>query len=225
MTRRLLAAGLACAICLGGAIAASQRSAVGDVGRRAEVALLAERRAARPRDLRVRFGGAPPLALRAERAAPAQRDPVQGDERAAAGARARAAQDRSQRERLPDGDRRSWSSRTCCRSSKGRSAGSRAIPRLTRSRSSARRATRRRGAGGSKGITSRSASTSSTAQMTASSPAFFGSNPAEVREGPGAEGQARARRRGGRRSRAARRAEPGTADDGDRASPRRRTTS
>ena len=58
------------------------------------------------------------------------------------------------------------------------------------------------GAGGSKATTSRCISTSSTARWSSSTPTFFGSNPAEVPDGP-KKGTADSRRRGGLGARAA----------------------
>jgi hypothetical protein len=93
MTRRLLAAGLACAVCLGGAIAASQRSAAAMSGAAQKwLSSLSEEQRGRATfafDSEERLAG-----ISCRTSCTAQGHPVQGDERGRSARWPRAAQDR-----------------------------------------------------------------------------------------------------------------------------------
>ena len=137
---------------IGGLTVASQRSASAMAGAAEQVAGVADARAEQQRasfpfdsEERLRWHFMPNESF------PRKGAHLQGDDRAAAGARARAAEDRPQRARLHDGDVDHGARERAGASSKARPAASRATTRPTCSPSSARRATRRRGAGGFEG--------------------------------------------------------------------------
>ena len=114
---------------------------------------------------------------------------MEGNDRAAAQAGARAAQGRPQPEGLPDRHGNHGARESSCTRSRTRTAG-KARTSATPSSTSSRifgtpSAEERRGAGASKAITSRCTSPIANNTAVANTPAFFGTNPAEVRvEGP-----------------------------------------
>ena len=164
-----------------------------DGRRRHEAAGVLHARAAAAGDVRVRLERARALGLRADRDVPRNGLTLGAMSEPQRKLAHDLLQDRTQPARLPDRDLDHGSRdhaprhRGCAAAATppgpGRTAWS-AIRSSTSSRSSARRPRRAPGAGASKAITSRSTSRSSNGSLVASAPSFFGSNPAEVREGP-----------------------------------------
>ena len=207
--RFFLAIGLVAALSI--AVVAQQRSTTdGHDDGRDQLPRVAQSGAAAAGDLRLRFRRASALALRA--AVRAQRSAGQSDDRTAAQARARVAEDRVERARLrhlhEDHAAREHSSRS------RRAAARRAIPRAIASRCSVRR--RAKGTWGWRVEFHHVSLHFDVVNGTAisSTPSFAGANPAEVKDGP-QKGQRTLGHARGHRARAGDVARRGSAQDRD----------